>query len=150
MYLVFRLVFRLLTGIAIRVGNFSALSSSAYRGLSLAPMLGTIMRPQCSGPAIEFFDLSPPRGRRHFGESHMRYSRLVAHGLSAVAVFREVVAARLILFYSGALAALSALFGMELFARQFTTHVIPVGAVITTGVLILFTLRGSCPYSYSR
>jgi hypothetical protein len=142
MYFVYRLVFWLLTGIEVRVGSFSALSCSALSRLVVSPdawnhYAATILRSR-----MRFSTLPLPRGKRYLGESHMRYSTLVAHGLSAVAVFSEVVGARLVILFSGVLAILLLLFGIELFARLFTAYAIPGWAAITTGVLILFTMQG--------
>ncbi len=142
MYQVYRLVFWLLTGISVRVGNFSALSCSALPRLVVSPDVwnhyaATVLRSRMRFPTLPL-----PRGKRYLGESHMRYSRLVAHGLSAVAVFSEVVGARLIILFSGVLAIWLVFLGMSLFARLFTTYVLPGWAAIATGVLILFTVQG--------
>lgn len=142
MYQVFRLIFWLLTGTSVRVGNFSALSSSALMRLVLSPDVWSHYAASVLHSRMRFATLPLPRGKRYFGQSHMRYSRLVAHGLSSVAVFDEVVAARLIILSSGMFAILSILLSAELFANLFTAHAIPAWLVIATGVLMLLTMQG--------
>jgi hypothetical protein len=142
MYQVFRLVFWLLTGTSLRVGNFSALSSSALSRLVLTPDVWNHYAASVLHSRMRFATLPLPRGKRYFGHSQMRYSRLVAHGLTSVAVFAEVVGARLIIFSSGVFAILLMLLCAELLARIFTSYVIPVWSVIATGVLMLFTVQG--------
>jgi glycosyltransferase involved in cell wall biosynthesis len=142
MYFVYRLVFWLLTGAEVRVGNFSALSRSALSRLVVSPDVWNHYAATVLRSRMRFSTLSLPRGKRYLGESHMRYSRLVAHGLSSVAIFGEVAGARLIILFSGVLAILLVLLGMELFVRLFTPYIIPGWATIATGVLLLFTLQG--------
>jgi len=142
MYPVYRLVHWLLTGISVRWGNFSAISSSVLPGLLVCPDVwnhyaGAVVRSR-----IRFSTVPLPRGKRYLGESHMRYSDLVVHGLSAIAVSSEVMGARLIILSSGVLAILLVLFGVALFARLYTSYAFPGWAAIATGVLILFTMQG--------
>jgi glycosyltransferase involved in cell wall biosynthesis len=141
MYFVYRLVFWFLTGAEVRVGNFSALSCPALSRLVVNPDVWNHYAATVLRSRMRFSTLPLPRGKRYLGGSHMRYSTLVAHGLSAVAVFSEVVGARLVILFSGVLAILLLLFGIELFARLFTAYAIPGWAAITTGVLILFTMQ---------
>jgi glycosyltransferase involved in cell wall biosynthesis len=142
MYFVYRLVFWLLTGAEVRGGNFSALSCSALPRLVVNPDLWNHYAATVLRSRMRLSTLPLPRGKRYGGKSHMRYSRLVAHGLSAVAVFSEVVGARLVIFFSGVLAILLFLLGMELFTRLYNTYAIPDWAAIATAVLILFTMQG--------
>lgn len=142
MYQVFRLVFWLLTGTSVRVGNFSALSSSAISRLVLSPDVWNHYAASVLHSRMRFATLPLPRGKRYFGQSQMRYSRLVAHGLSSMSVFAEVVGARLIILSAGVLAVLFMLLSVELFANTFTSHAIPVWSIIVTGILMLFTMQG--------
>ncbi len=143
MYLIYRFVFWLFTGTEVRVGNFSAMSCSALSRLVLTPNIWNHYAATVLHSRMRFSTVGLPRGKRYSGKSHMRYSRLVAHGLSSVAVFGEVVGARLIILCSGVLGILLVVLVWEIFARLFTTYAIPVWAVIVTGVLVLFAMQGT-------
>jgi hypothetical protein len=71
----------------------------------------------------------------------MRFSNLVAHGLSAIAVFGEVVGARLIIFFSGVTLIALSLLGILLGVRFLTPHPIPGWAPVAVGLLLLFGIQ---------
>lgn len=138
MYSLYRLVHWLLTGVPVRVGNFSALSTSVVPELLMQHALwnhyaATILRSR-----IRFSTVPIPRERRYAGESRMGYSNLVAHGLSAIAVFGEVVGARLIIFFSALTVIAVVLLGILLGIRISTVHHVPGWAAVTAGLLLLF------------
>ncbi len=142
MYGVYRLAYWLLTGISINFGNFSAISALALPGLLACPDLwnhyaGAVLRSR-----IRLSTLSLPRGRRYLGKSHMRLSNLVVHGLSAIAVFSELIAVRLIFLFSGSLLILMVLFGAGIFTWVYTSYGFLDWAVITAGVLIVLAMQG--------
>lgn len=94
MYVCFRLLFRLLTGTAVRSGNFAA-----QRGHSLVTTIGhpsfdlcysstllTLRRPMAKVPCA--------RGERFAGESRMNRHALLAHGIRMMLPFSERIAVR--------------------------------------------------------
>ena len=96
MYLCFRMLFRLLTGTAVRSGNFAA-----QRGDSLVTTIGhpsfdlcysstllTLRRPTARVPCA--------RGARFAGESRMNRHSLVAHGIRMMLPFSERIAVRML------------------------------------------------------
>lgn len=96
MYVCFRFVFRLLTGTAVRSGNFAA-----QLGQSLVTTIGhpsfdlcysstllTLRRPMSHVPCA--------RGRRFAGESRMSKHSLIAHGIRMMLPFSERIAVRLL------------------------------------------------------
>lgn len=141
MYHLYRLVHWLLTGISVRVGNFSVLSSSALPKLLLTPDLWNHYAAAVFRSRIPFSTMPLARGKRYQGTSHMRYSSLVAHGLSAIAVFREIVGARLILLLSGLAGLAMCLVGVVAIVRFFTDLAIPGWATNASGMLLLFTMQ---------
>lgn len=141
MYHLYRFLHWLLTGVAVRVGNFSALSPAAVQALSLHPdawnhYAGAVFRSR-----IPFSTLPLPRAQRYAGSSHMRYSSLVAHGLSAIAVFSEIVGARLIVVFSAMVGLAIILLSIVVGVRLFTTLGIPGWATTAAGLLILFAMQ---------
>lgn len=94
MYVCFRLLFRLLTGTAVRSGNFAA-----QRGHSLVTTIGhpsfdlcysstllTLRRPMAKVPCA--------RGHRFAGQSRMNRHALIAHGIRMMLPFSERIAVR--------------------------------------------------------
>lgn len=94
MYVCFRILFRLVTGTAVRSGNFAA-----QRGQSLVTTIGhpsfdlcysstllTLRRPMAKVPCA--------RGQRFAGQSRMNRHALIAHGIRMMLPFSERIAVR--------------------------------------------------------
>ncbi len=96
-YSLFRPVHRALVGFSVKIGNFSILPFDHLVALVVSPDLwshyaATVVKLRLP------IELKPTdRGRRLAGQSKMNYVSLVSHGLSAISVFGEVVATRLLL-----------------------------------------------------
>lgn len=95
MYHGYRSLHWLLTGISVRVGNFSVVPAQALPALSASPDLWNHY-------AAAVFRLRWPtatvpldRGRRYAGQSKMNFAALCVHGLSAISVFADLAGARL-------------------------------------------------------
>ncbi len=91
----YRLLHWLLTGISVRVGNFSVVPAGALPALAACPDLWNHY-------AAAVFRLRWPtatvpldRGRRYAGQSKMNFAALCVHGLSAISVFADLAGARL-------------------------------------------------------
>jgi polyisoprenyl-phosphate glycosyltransferase len=141
MYFLYRLVHWLLTGVPVRVGNFSALSSSLLPQLLVRHDLWNHYAATILHSRIRFSTVPIPREKRYAGESHMRFSNLVAHGLSAIAVFSEVVGARLIIFFSGVTLIAFCLLGILLGERFLVPYPIPGWAPLAVGLLLIFGMQ---------
>jgi glycosyltransferase involved in cell wall biosynthesis len=141
MYHVFRIAHKLLTGIAVRVGNFSALRPSAANRLLLSPHLWNHYAAAVFRSRIPFSTVRLARGRRYKGHSHMDYSSLVAHGLSAIAVFSDVVGARLIMATAALIVVLSTLLLAVLIIRFYTSLAIPGWATSAGGLLVVLVAQ---------
>lgn len=137
-YLVFRCVFRLLTGTVVRTGNFAA-----YRAVVAQQVLQHPHFDLCYSSS--FISLDGPlafvpcaRGERLAGRSRMNRTRLGIHGLRMLMPFLDRIAIRM-------LASFAALFGLSLVAlgaillvRFLTDMAIPGWATYTAlGALIV-------------
>lgn len=96
-YVIYKTLFKLLTGKAIFFGNFSILPFHALQNIVYSYDLwnhyaGAVLR---SKQAFE--SVSVDRGKRLFGKSTMNFNSLVLHGLSAFSVFLDIVAIRVLL-----------------------------------------------------
>lgn len=139
-YAFFRRLHRLLTGVPVRVGNFSILPSSVLSRLTSMPEMwnhyaGAVFKSKCH------FEIIPmDRGRRVRGRSHMNFSSLVTHGLSGIASFQETVATRILIANAACLVLLVLALGAVIGIRLFTSLAIPGWATYTVGIIaILFT-----------
>lgn len=95
-YILYRVLFRFLTGKKLDFGNFSVLSGNALNRLVLMPELwnhypATIMKSR-----LEIIRVRIDRGPRFAGKSRMNLISLVNHGLSGIAAFADTAYARLL------------------------------------------------------
>jgi hypothetical protein len=96
-YHLYRIAHRILTGIPVEVGNFSVFPGTRLRGLVSDPALwrhyaATVVHggiPSTLGPTS--------RGQRIEGRSRMSFASLVTHGLKAMTVFSDRIAARMLI-----------------------------------------------------
>ncbi|MFP5235403.1 MAG: glycosyltransferase [Acidobacteriota bacterium] len=139
-YSFFRRLHRLLTGVPVRVGNFSILPSSVLSRLTSMPEMwnhyaGAVFKSKCR------FEIIPmDRGRRVRGRSHMNITSLVTHGLSGIASFQETVATRILIANTVCLFLLLLALGLVVGVRLFTSMAVPGWATYTVGIIaILFT-----------
>lgn len=136
-YALYRFVHWVLTGIPVRIGNFSALDPIMARRLTTAADLwnhyaATVVK---AGLPIEYVQTA--RRPRLAGRSRMNFSSLVAHGLSAISVFSDRVGARL-LIASGLLMALVAVLAVAaIVVRVATPLAIPGWATNAVGLLLV-------------
>jgi len=96
-YVVYKSVFKLLTGKAITFGNFSLIPQRRLQNLVRVSEIwnnypGGVIRSRIpyDGVAIE-------RGKRLAGSSKMNFVSLILHGLSAISVFIDTTAVRILI-----------------------------------------------------
>jgi hypothetical protein len=131
MYLLFRCLFRALTGVTVRSGNYAA-----YHGWLARRMLQHPYFDLCYSSSLISLDLQVtlvpcPRGERYAGRSRMSRFRLFVHGLRMLMPFTDRIAVR-------ALTTFSAIFGIGVIAslvvisiRVFTNAAVPGWATVT-------------------
>ena len=86
-YLMYKILHRILTGLPIRFGNFSALRFSVLPRLTMMPELWVHYAATALLSRIPFIALPLDRGTRLGGDSKMRIETLVYHGLSAISIY---------------------------------------------------------------
>lgn len=138
MYLVFRILFRLLTGTSVRTGNYAA-----YRGWLASRMLIHPHFDLCYSSSlltlnrdIEFVPCE--RGERYAGRSKMGFARLFLHGLRMMMPFADRVAMRALILFTVTFS-LGVLLSLTVVAvRMFTDAAIPGWATSAiVGMLLL-------------
>jgi polyisoprenyl-phosphate glycosyltransferase len=146
--LVFRLFYRLyksvhllLTGVRVRVGNFSILPFRYLGALIVMPELWNHYAAAVFRSGLPFATTPIARGHRISGTSRMNFVTLTRHGLSAMSVFADVIGVRLIL----AVMAGSALTVLGILAvvgiRVFTTSAIPGWATFSIIGLVIILIQ---------
>jgi glycosyltransferase involved in cell wall biosynthesis len=140
-YHLYKFLHRSLTGISVRVGNFSILPSRYLDTLVVLSELWNHYAAAVFRSNLPFTMVPIPRGTRIAGASRMNFVALVSHGLSAISVFGDIVGVRLLI---GSLAgSVLAVLGMVLVAviRLFTNRAIPGWATYATGTLAIIVIQ---------
>ena len=139
-YVVYKALFKLLTGRKISFGNFMALRNSGVKRLAVMPELWTHVAASVLSSKLRVATVPVDRGPRYAGKSKMNFVGLALHGFRALMVFAEDVLVRVgiactivaILAVSGGFAA------MVLKAFGFAT---PGWFSLASGILLLVFLQ---------
>lgn len=95
-YIIYKLLYKLLTGQEIRVGNFSIIP---YKILQRLVVVSEIWNHYAAGllkAKVPYTEVSTRRGTRLYGQPKMNFVSLVTHGLSAISVQADIVGVRLL------------------------------------------------------
>ncbi len=95
-YKLYKLLHRVLVGMGVRVGNFSAIPRSRLDSLIVVSELWNHYAAAVVKSQQPFDTIPTHRARRLSGKSGMNFVRLVAHGLSAISVFGDIIGVRLL------------------------------------------------------
>lgn len=95
-YQLYRLVHWVLTGNAVRVGNFSMVPIASVKKLVVIPEIWNHYAAAAIRSRLAIQTIPIPRGRRIAGRSRMNFIGLLLHGLSAFFVYGDIVGARLL------------------------------------------------------
>lgn len=136
-YLVYKILFRVLTGRTIDFGNFCLLPMAAVRRLVHMPELWNNLAAAVMRSRLRFQRVPIDRGHRISGRSHMNLPGLVLHGLSAMSVYADLIFARVLL--AAGLAGATAVAGLlaAVTVRCATAYAIPGWASIVFGDLVI-------------
>jgi hypothetical protein len=113
-YRIYQLLHWLLTGVRVRVGNFSVVPASRLGALVTLPALWNHYAAAVFQARLPRELVPTARGERYSGGSKMNFVSLVVHGLQAISVFVEVVAVRLLLSVCLVSGVCTALLGLAL------------------------------------
>jgi glycosyltransferase involved in cell wall biosynthesis len=140
-YACYKAIFRTLTGRWIDFGNFcfipaSALKSVIYNPATWNHLAASILRsriPACSVDSI--------RGRRYAGRSHMNFTALMLHGMSAISVYADLVTVRIVLAMVGIATLAVAGIAVVVAIRLLTDLAIPGWASNVVGSLMMVLME---------
>jgi polyisoprenyl-phosphate glycosyltransferase len=100
-YTLYRACHRALTGIEVRIGNFSIVPRHLVGAIVVSSESWSHYAASVVKARLPLTTVPMDRGDRLAGRTRMNYVTLVTHGLSAISVFRELVGSRLLLASSG-------------------------------------------------
>ena len=131
-YIVYKTVYRVLTGASISFGNFCLIPIKLLDNVVHHSEIWNHFSAGINRSRIPFSIMPTQRGNRYAGDSKMNLVSLILHGLSAISVRTDVVAARLLLFTLWLIAL--GLFGLftVITVRFFTDLAIPGWATYVT------------------
>jgi len=140
-YQLYKLLHRILTGISVRVGNFSILPSRYLGTLVVMSELWNHYAAAVFRSGLPFTTIPIPRGNRITGTSKMNFVSLAIHGMSAISVFGDVLGVRLLIAsMAGSLMAVLGILAVTAI-RFFTDRAIPGWATYSFGILAIILIQ---------
>lgn len=136
-YLGFQFLHRALTGRGCDVGNFSAIPAVWIKRLTCSSELWIHYAAAVACSRLPIAKIPCDRGRRYAGQSHMKLTSLVVHGLSAISVFGETVGVRLCIALGFVSGSTFIMLMAVVYVRLLTTMAIPGWATSAAGLLLI-------------
>jgi hypothetical protein len=140
-YALYRWAHRLLTGIPVRVGNFSAIPFRLLRRLVVVSELWNHYAAAVFKARLPRASVPSERAPRLAGKSRMNYVDLVMHGLSALSVHAELVGVRLLVVTAIVVSAMVSALLATVGVRIFTPLAMPEWTSTAVGVLLIVLLQ---------
>jgi glycosyltransferase involved in cell wall biosynthesis len=140
-YWAYRLLHRLLTGRSVRVGNFSAIPLDRLNSLVVVSELWIHYAASAYRSRQPIALVPSHRAPRLDGRSTMTFVDLVAHGLSAMSVFGDMVVTRLVIGAAAFVVAAAVVLAVMLGAPLSTSLVVPTWVTTGAGFLIVIVLQ---------
>jgi hypothetical protein len=142
-YALYRWAHVLLTGIPVRVGNFSVIPSSQLRRLVVVPELWNHYAAAVFKARVPRTSVPTVRAPRLAGKSRMNFVDLVTHGLSALSVHSELIGVRLLVVTATLIGVMASGLLAVLAIRFFTDLAIPGWASTVVGLLLVLLLQAA-------
>jgi polyisoprenyl-phosphate glycosyltransferase len=105
-YLIYKLLFRLLTGQNISSGNFVLIPVSIINAITFSSALWNSLAATLIRAKYRLVNVPTVRGERYSGRSQMNFVSLVSHGLGSISVYVDIIFVRLLLVCMGIMASL--------------------------------------------
>jgi polyisoprenyl-phosphate glycosyltransferase len=140
-YRTYKVLHHIFTGVRVRVGNFSILPYSYLGTLAVMSEMWNHYAAAVFRSGLPLTMTPIPRGSRISGASRMNFVALVAHGMSAISVFGDIVGVRLLIgSMAGSFLAVLGILGV-LFIRLFTHRAIPGWATQSVAGLTIIIIQ---------
>jgi hypothetical protein len=138
MYFSFKVLFRLLTGLSVRTGNYAAYRGWFARHLIIHPYFDLCYSSTLVSLNLAVTYVACARGSRYAGQSRMNYQKLFMHGLRMLMPLADRIAIRALFAFFLTFCAGMTLSIAVLAVRLFTNAAIPGWA--TSTLLLVLTL----------
>jgi glycosyltransferase involved in cell wall biosynthesis len=136
-YWLYRTTHWLLTGVRVRVGNFSIVPWQAVERLVIVSEIWNHYAAAIFRARLLYLTIPMDRGPRMTGESQMNFASLLVHGFSSISVFSDIVSTRLLVVASALTGALAASTG-AMVALSWAVHFrVPAWAAYVGGVSLI-------------
>jgi len=140
-YALYRWAHLLMTGIPVRVGNFSVIPSRELRRLVVVSELWNHYAAAVFKARLPRASVPTVRAPRLAGKSRMNFVDLVTHGLSALSVHSELIGVRLLVVTAIVVAVMGSALLAVLGIRFFTPVAMPAWTSTAVGVLLILLLQ---------
>jgi hypothetical protein len=140
-YHLYRLVHFVLTGMPVRVGNFSVIPWGVLNRLVAVSELWNHYAAAVHKARLPIALVPTERSRRLEGPSQMDVVALVVHGLSAMAVFGDRIGVRLLIVVALGMALATAGLIAVVGIRLLTNLAVPGWATYVTGLLLVMLIQ---------
>jgi hypothetical protein len=140
-YKFYQIGHRLLTGLPVKIGNFSVLPGQFLHSIVISSHLWNHYAATVVRLRLGMTTVPTRRGLRYQGRSKMNFVSLVRHGLSALAVHSELVAVRLLVATGAFCAVAVALLAICMFIRLFTSLAVPGWATYVSGFIVIILIQ---------
>lgn len=141
-YIIYKSLFKAVTGKRIGHGNFSLLSAGYAARLVMLPDLWNNLAAALLRSRLPIQQVFIDRGKRYAGNSTMNFNSLIVHGFSAISVYADTIFVRLLIatLVGAALTVVASttVIGLRLFAPS---HATPGWATTVTFSLIIIVLQ---------
>jgi hypothetical protein len=95
-YLIYRLLFHVMTGRRIQFGNFCIVPGAFLTALTHSPAVWNSLVAGIMRSRLPMLSIPTARGERYAGRSNMNFVALATHGLSIISVYMDVMLIRII------------------------------------------------------
>lgn len=140
-YISYKIMHYLLTGIRVEVGNFSIIPYHLLKRLMGVSEIWNHYAAAIYHAQLPAEKVPIARGERISGKSKMNLISLVAHGMSAISVFGEIAAVRVLCIVSLLMLLTLAGLATTVSIKFFTDLAIPGWATNLTGILFIVLLN---------
>jgi polyisoprenyl-phosphate glycosyltransferase len=136
-YQLYRLIHFLLTGVHVRVGNFSIVPPNALKRLVAVSELWNHYAAAVHKAKLPIGLIPTKRGKRLTGSARMDMVSLIVHGLSAMAVFGDRIGVRLLILVAAGMGLTVTALAIVIAIRLGTDLAVPGWATYAAGILLV-------------
>ena len=136
-YMLYRVMHKILTGITVKVGNFSIIPTLHLATLTVSSEMWNHYTASVFLAKIPYSTILTTRGNRLAGKSQMNFVNLILHGFSAISVFSSTVGVRLLIASFSLVMILIFLLGIFIYLYIYTKLYIYGWVIYVSGIFLI-------------